>query len=68
MTKKILFLIKVLTVLLAFVSSAALQVPAPISKQKQTIAGKYATAAQAYQMWKTAPDKVRILDCRTPQE
>ncbi len=26
------------------------------------------TAAQAYEMWKAAPDKVKVIDVRTPEE
>ena len=35
---------------------------------KQTTLGLYVTAAQAYAMWKAAPDKVKIIDVRTPEE
>lgn len=43
---------------------AASQVP----KGKQTTLGLYVTAAQAYEMWKAAPDKVKVIDVRTPEE
>jgi rhodanese-related sulfurtransferase len=39
-----------------------------LPKAKQTTLGLYVTAAQAYEMWKAAPDKVRIIDVRTPEE
>ena len=39
-----------------------------IPKAKQTTLGLYVTAAQAYEMWKASPDKVRIIDVRTPEE
>ncbi len=39
-----------------------------LPKMKQTTLGLYVTAAQAYEMWKTAPDKVKIIDVRTPEE
>ena len=35
---------------------------------KQTTPGLYMTAAQAYEMWKTTPDKVTLIDVRTPEE
>ena len=35
---------------------------------KRTTLGLYVTAAQAYDMWKAAPDKVKIIDVRTPEE
>lgn len=35
---------------------------------KQTIPGLYATSREAYEKWKASPDKVMILDVRTPEE
>jgi hypothetical protein len=35
---------------------------------KQTTLGLYVTAAQAYERWKAAPDKVKVIDVRTPEE
>ena len=39
-----------------------------LPKGKQTTLGLYVTAAQAYEMWKAAPDKVKLIDVRTPEE
>ena len=39
-----------------------------LPERKQTTLGLYVTAAQAYEMWKTAPDKVKVIDVRTPEE
>jgi rhodanese-related sulfurtransferase len=39
-----------------------------LPKAKQTTLGLYVTAAQAYEKWKAAPDKVKIIDVRTPEE
>ena len=39
-----------------------------VPKEKQTTFGLYVTAAQAYEMWKSAPDKARVIDVRTPEE
>ena len=39
-----------------------------LPKGKQTVLGLYATAREAYEQWQAAPDKVRILDVRTPEE
>jgi rhodanese-related sulfurtransferase len=39
-----------------------------VSKDKQTTLGLYVTAAQAYEKWKAAPDKVKLIDVRTPEE
>ena len=39
-----------------------------IPKEKETIPGLYVTAREAYEKWKAAPEKVKILDVRTPEE
>jgi len=39
-----------------------------IPKGKQTELGLYVTAKEAYEMWKAEPEKVKILDVRTPEE
>jgi rhodanese-related sulfurtransferase len=39
-----------------------------LHKMKQTTLGLYVTAAQAYEMWKAAPDEVKVIDVRTPEE
>lgn len=39
-----------------------------VPEKKRTKLGLYVTAAEAYARWAAAPDKVRILDCRTPEE
>ena len=39
-----------------------------IPKAKQTLLGLYVTAREAYEQWKAAPDKVKIIDVRTPEE
>jgi rhodanese-related sulfurtransferase len=35
---------------------------------KQTSLGLYVTAKEAYEKWKAAPEKVKIIDVRTPEE
>ena len=39
-----------------------------LPKEKQTTLGLYVTAAQAYEKWKAAPDTVKVIDVRTPEE
>ncbi|TWU30813.1 rhodanese-like domain-containing protein [Novipirellula artificiosorum] len=39
-----------------------------LPKEKQTALGLYVTAAEAYEMWKAAPDGVKVIDVRTPEE
>lgn len=41
---------------------------APSDTRKQTTLGKYATALEAYLMWRAKPKEVVILDVRTPEE
>jgi rhodanese-related sulfurtransferase len=51
--------------------SAVLVPPAAkteLPAEKQTVLGLYVTAKQAYEMWKADPEKVLILDVRTPEE
>ena len=35
---------------------------------KQSTLGLYVTAAEAYEKWKASPDKVTVIDVRTPEE
>ena len=39
-----------------------------VSAGKKTTLGLYLSAAEAYQKWKAAPDKVTVIDVRTPEE
>ena len=39
-----------------------------LPKEKQTVLGLYVTAAEAYDKLRAAPDKVKLLDVRTPEE
>ncbi|WP_319407892.1 rhodanese-like domain-containing protein [uncultured Desulfosarcina sp.] len=41
---------------------------APRDPKKQTSIGKYITSKEAYEKWKAAPDKIKIIDCRTTEE
>ena len=41
---------------------------ATLPKEKQTALGLYVTAKEAYEKWKAQPDKVIIIDVRTPEE
>ena len=41
---------------------------ATLPRGKQTALGLYATAKEAYEKWKAAPDTVMIIDVRTPEE
>ena len=39
-----------------------------LPKAKQTLLGLYVTAREAYEQFRAAPDKVKIIDVRTPEE
>jgi rhodanese-related sulfurtransferase len=39
-----------------------------LPKSKQTDLGLYITSREAYEQWTINPDRVKILDCRTPEE
>ena len=39
-----------------------------LPERKQTTLGLYADAAQSYEMWKADPERVKIIDVRTPEE
>jgi len=39
-----------------------------LPKEKQTTLGLYTTAKEAYEKWMSDPEKVKILDVRTPEE
>ena len=39
-----------------------------LPERKQTTLGLYVTSVEAYEMWKANPEKVTILDIRTPEE
>jgi rhodanese-related sulfurtransferase len=40
----------------------------PVATARQTSLGLYATAREAYDMWKADPQAVRLLDVRSPEE
>lgn len=39
-----------------------------LAKEKQTVLGLYVTAKEAYEQWHAAPDAIKIIDVRTPEE
>ena len=42
--------------------------PSELPEGKRTTLGLYVTAADAYKMWMSAPEKVKVIDVRTPEE
>ena len=44
------------------------ELKANLPKEKQTALGLYVTAKEAYESWQAEPDKVKIVDVRTPEE
>jgi len=49
-------------------SHAVKAVNSSLPQKKQTVLGLYLSAEQAYEKWKAAPDHVKIIDVRTPEE
>jgi rhodanese-related sulfurtransferase len=47
---------------------AAKSAGSELPEGKRTTLGLYVTAAEAYEMWMSAPDKVKVIDVRTPEE
>jgi len=41
---------------------------ANLPEAKQTVLGLYVTAREAYEQWQVDPEKVKIIDVRTPEE
>jgi rhodanese-related sulfurtransferase len=41
---------------------------ANLPESKQTASGRYLISTQAYAMWKADPDRVKLIDVRTPEE
>ena len=56
------------TILLASTVTLAASEDQQLPERKQTTLGLYMTAAQAYEKWKAAPDKLMLIDVRTPEE
>ena len=56
------------SILLASTLASAAPEDRQLPERKQTTLGLYLTAAQAYEKLKTAPDKVTLIDVRTPEE
>lgn len=56
------------TIVLASTATLAAPEDHQLPSGKQTTLGLYVTAAQAYEKWKAAPDTVKIIDVRTPEE
>lgn len=68
MIRKRLAVLVSLILIFGLVSTTLAQTAAPKDEKKHTTLGKYATAAEAYEMWKANPEKVKVLDCRIPEE
>jgi rhodanese-related sulfurtransferase len=39
-----------------------------LPKEKQTVLGLYVSASEAYEMWQKEPNRIKIIDVRTPEE
>ena len=54
--------------LVATPGASGQQVKPELPREKQTTLGLYVTAKEAYKKWKAEPDKIKIIDVRTPEE
>jgi rhodanese-related sulfurtransferase len=68
LARRVLVLLVAGFVFLGTSYSASHAAAEPESPQKRTNLGKYVTAAEAYEMWRSKPQQVKILDIRTPEE
>ncbi|OQX20258.1 MAG: sulfurtransferase [Desulfobacteraceae bacterium IS3] len=68
MKKFFLIVFGIFWVVLSFISVAVAETAPPNDVKKHTDTGKYVTSLEAYEMWKTNPDKVKIVDCRIQEE
>jgi len=68
MNLKWLSIFSTATLLLASTVNLAASEEIKLPDRKQTSLGLYVTAVQAYEKWKNAPDKVTVIDVRTPEE
>ena len=66
MRRRCLLILCLLCLLLGLAASGLAQTDLPSSKQ--TILGLYLTAKEAFSKWHVSPEKVVILDVRTPEE
>ena len=65
----LLLVVLIVTISFGISSQVFAQKPASeLPKGKQTSLGLYVTSKEAYDMWKKTPEKVNILDVRTPEE
>lgn len=53
---------------IALISVSVADTFIPRDEKKHTSLGKYVNAREAYEMWKANPDKITIIDVRTPEE
>ncbi len=74
MSKKNIAILMVICAFTLITTAAAQSLPisfqgeVPKDSNKKTSLGRYATAAEAYRMYNANPDKVFLLDVRTPEE
>jgi rhodanese-related sulfurtransferase len=57
-----------LLILFNMQNSLAQETKPELPKEKQTSIGLYVTSKEAYEMWKSVPEKVKIIDVRTAEE
>lgn len=68
MKKRFTITLGVVVLLFSLVSAVIAETAPPADPKKHTEAGRYATAMEAYEMWRANPNKIKIIDCRIQEE
>jgi rhodanese-related sulfurtransferase len=68
MRRRVWLMSGIVFILFCFACVSIAETPPPLNVKKHTVAGKYVTAKEAFEMWKGNPDKIKIIDCRTQEE
>jgi hypothetical protein len=67
MRRKACLVSGIVFIFFCFACVSIAETPPPLNVKKHTVAGKYATAQEAFEMWKANPDKITIIHCRTQE-
>ena len=68
MPRRILSVIMVSVLVVCLTAGVFAQGEVPYQREKQTVLGKYLSAAEAYDLWRANPKLAKMVDCRTPAE
>ncbi len=68
MKKRVLSVLITAWLILSIAHMVLAEGKGPYQKAKQTVLGKYVTAKEAYEKWKTNPETINSVDVRTVEE